>query len=378
MIDQPELPGGRALLTSEALELLSVAADPFVIESLRCHQAVARLGETLTVSYECLISDRNGNHQQRLLVARAGRKLPAGAVVLSDGSVEVAVWKYPEDPYLPGLALGLDNRLTKMLSELGLPYPADRVEVRSYLPGRRAVIEVFCGDTRIFIKAVRPHTVEKLRVLHNSIVGQVTIPTALAWFDEDGLIFFEAMPGETLWEHLSRGGLGPDPDELIALLDCLPPLAGGPPRLLEQAPSHARLLSFIAADRSQELARTIGALEQTPKEPAVPVHGDLHSGQIILEEGMIHGLLDVDRAGNGTRADDLAGLLAHLDSQEAGADYRNRLWNRFVRLVDRDSLRLRTAAALLGFAPTPFVSQQPDWPDEVRRRIDSAARLARI
>jgi hypothetical protein len=239
------------------------------------------------------------------------------------------------------------------------------------------VIEVFCGDTRIFIKAVRPHTVERLRLLHNCIVGLAPIPTALAWFDEDGLIFFEAMPGETLWEHLSRSGTGPDPDQVIVLLDCLPPLAGGPPRLLEQAPDHARLLTIIAADRSQELARTLRALEQTPKEPAVPVHGDLHSGQIILEEGKVHGLLDVDRAGIGTRTDDLAGLLAHLESQEAGPDYRNRLWDRFFQLVDRDSLRLRTAAALLGFAPTPFVSQQPDWPNEVRRRIDLAARLAR-
>jgi hypothetical protein len=97
-----------------------------------------------------------------------------------------------------------------------------------------------------------------------------------------------------------------------------------------------------------------------------------------LKEGKVHGLLDVDRAGIGTRADDLAGLLANMESQEGSADYRNILWDRFVRLVDRDSLRLRTAAALLGFAPTPFVSQQPDWPDEVRRRIDLAARLACI
>lgn len=378
MLDQPEFPGGRALLTSEVFDLLAVTTDPFVIESLRCHQVVARLGETLTVSYECLISDRNGNQEQRLLVARTGRKLPAGAVVLSDGSDEVAVWGYPEDPYLPGLSVILDNRLPNTLSELGLPHPADRVEVRSYLPGRRAVIEVLCGDTRIFIKAVRPHTIERLRLLHNSIIGHAPIPTALAWFDEAGLIFFEAMPGETLWEHLSRSGTGPDSDDLVALLDCLPPLVGGPPRLLEQAPEHARLLSIIAPDRSQELARTLQALEETPMEPAAPVHGDLHSGQIILKEGKVHGLLDVDRAGIGTRADDLAGLLANMESQEGSADYRNILWDRFVRLVDRDSLRLRTAAALLGFAPTPFVSQQPDWPDEVRRRIDLAARLACI
>jgi hypothetical protein len=44
-------------------------------------------------------------------------------------------------------------------------------------------------------------------------------------------------------------------------------------------------------------------------------------------------------------------------------------------MVDPLGLRLRTGAAVLGFAPWSFVAQQPDWPDEVRRRVDLAAVL---
>ena len=339
---------------------------------------VARLGESLTVSYECLTSDKHGNQQQRLLVARAGGKLPAASVVLSDGSSEVAVWEYPEDPYLPGLATVFDDRLTPALIEMGIPHPAERVGVRSYLPGRRAVIEVSSGGRRIFIKAVRPHIVERLRRLQNSIAGHAPIPRTLGWFDEAGLIFFEAMAGETLGEQISRTGTGPDPDDLAALLDCLPTLEGGPHRLLKQAAGHARLLSILAPDQAEQLATILEALGDTPAEPPVPVHGDLHSGQILVEENKVQGLIDIDRAGMGSRADDLAGLLAHLESQQSSLDYREWARQKFTRLVNPTSLRLRTAAALLGFGPTPFISQQPDWPQEVRRRIELAAAFARL
>jgi aminoglycoside phosphotransferase (APT) family kinase protein len=62
------------------------------------------------------------------------------------------------------------------------------------------------------------------------------------------------------------------------------------------------------------------------------VHGDLHSGNIIVEHGRITGVIDMDYAGYGTRAIDLASLLHTLDSESYAPIVRQRLR---ARLIDR-------------------------------------------
>ena len=55
------------------------------------------------------------------------------------------------------------------------------------------------------------------------------------------------------------------------------------------------------------------------------VHGDLHSGNIIVEHGQITGVIDLVYAGFGTRAIDLATLLHTMDSDAYAPDIRQRL-----------------------------------------------------
>jgi hypothetical protein len=237
------------------------------------------------------------------------------------------------------------------------------------------VVEVETERARLFIKVVRPHTAGRLRDLNNRIAQTVPIPPILGESDASGLIIMEAMEGLTLWEHLAASKPGPNPARIVDLLDKLPVLEGGPQPQLKQVRNHARLLSLLAPDRSNALEGMVGVIEQARDEPQVPVHGDLHSGQIIIESSEPKGLIDVDRAGAGSRADDLAGLLAHLTVGGFKGSYLADLWEAFDRMVDPVSLRLRTAASVLGFAPWSFVAQQADWPAEVRRRIDLAAML---
>jgi hypothetical protein len=49
---------------------------------------------------------------------------------------------------------------------------------------------------------------------------------------------------------------------------------------------------------------------------------------------------------------------------------------RFEEVVDPSSLRLRTAAALLGFAIGPYRTQEGEWRQETLRRIAAARVLA--
>jgi aminoglycoside phosphotransferase (APT) family kinase protein len=60
------------------------------------------------------------------------------------------------------------------------------------------------------------------------------------------------------------------------------------------------------------------------------VHGDLHSGNIIVEHGQITSVIDLVYAGYGTRAIDLASLLHTMDSDAYAPKIRQRLRARIV------------------------------------------------
>lgn len=58
------------------------------------------------------------------------------------------MWRWPQDPALPGLALaGHPGRLAGLLEDAGLRVPRNpRISVRAYRPGQRAVLEVGSAD----------------------------------------------------------------------------------------------------------------------------------------------------------------------------------------------------------------------------------------
>jgi Ser/Thr protein kinase RdoA (MazF antagonist) len=112
--------------------------------------------------------------------------------------------------------------------------------------------------------------------------------------------------------------------------------------------------------------------------PDQPTHGDLYEGQLLVAHGRIRGLLDVDSAGPGRRADDLACLLAHLETLAVmDLRHRDRLralardwYAEFERHVDAHELRTRVAGVLLSLATGPHRVQESGWEAATRRRLD--------
>ncbi len=135
------------------------------------------------------------------------------------------------------------------------------------------------------------------------------------------------------------------------------------------------------AERCQDLAARVTSL--TAGVPADrPTHGDLYETQLLLDGDRVSGLLDVDTAGPGRRADDLACLLAHVSvlaqmepAHRATSHALGAQWlAAFERSVDPEDLRARVAGVVLSLATGPHRVQQADWQDATRARLDLAER----
>jgi hypothetical protein len=347
-------------------------------------------GRGVTAGYHVRVRWAGGVTQERM-GACVGR-IPPGAFVLDGGDSRVAVWRFPYDPNLPGLAAAYDEAGVGALLEslglgsLGLGGGRPTLRVRAYRPRRRAVIEAIGPRGRVFLKVVRPRKVAALHERHRMLIGAgVPVPHSLG-YTPDGVVALQELPGRSLRDALRRGDRRlPAGSALVDLLDRLPPaLADLPhrPSWRDRAAHYAAIVAAavpVHADLALELGAVIGASGGTG--PTVPVHGDFYETQIHVHNGRLIGLLDVDTAGPGDRLDDLACLLGHLSVLAQMDRHRapaiNALGARYLaefgRTVDAADLRCRIAAVVMSLATGPHRVQEPGWPESTARRLRLAA-----
>jgi phosphotransferase family enzyme len=384
------------LLGPDAPAVLATALDGHRarLHALRVATVAVQPTGAAVVQYRADVERADGRRTTETLAATTGGRIPAGAAVLGgehDGRpVEVGVWRWPQDPALPALAAAADpDLLVEALRAAGVPRTGrPSVRVRAYRPGRRAVLQVDGGGPRLYLKVVRPAAVAALVARHGLLSGPLPVPPVLA-ATADGLVVLPEQPGTPVRALLDGAGPLPAPADLDTLLDALPPaLVDLPAR-----PGHLRrvrhfadvlaLTAVTAPDDRAALDALVGALADADPDDqgTVPVHGDLHDGQLLADGGAVTGLLDVDTAGPGHRVDEWATLLAHLSVRalhdpragRAGA-YGARLLAHAEDRSHRGRLRPRIAAAVLGLATGPFRVQQPGWAARTRARLDLAAR----
>ena len=315
-------------------------------------------------------------------------EVPDSTPLVEIDEVQVAIWRYPKDPFLPGLEAAADpKRVNKLLADLGSPQSGTRLRRRAYRPGRRAVIEAVSPSARVFLKVVRPNEVADLQARHVALADHVPVPHSYGWSQDLGLIALQAMTGKTLRRLLESGSRRlPDPAQIIDLLDTLPipttseKVVKGP---TAQASVHATLLNAIAPESADEVDEIVETISLAEDETQGPVHGDFHSSQILVRGSDIVGLVDVDTAGVGQRANDLAGILGHLatlaltsSKRKTMTEYAEVLIAAFDDQTSPRGLRLRTAGVILGLATGPFRVQNAAWLPETTRRIDLARRWA--
>ena len=387
-IADPNLPALALLLGREAVEVLDtvLAEAGGRCKSARCSQVRYVPAQSVTAQYAASVKWIDGSTTNETLVAASGIVVPDDTPVLQTDDVKIAVWRYPNDPFLPGLGPAADSdRVHRLLKQLGAPTDIVRLRRRAYRPGRRAVIEAVSPRARMYLKVVRPDRVAALQAKHSAMAGHIPVPHSYGWSKDLGLVAMQAMPGKTLCKALESGTRRlPTGPELVALLGALPDppdtkgLVLGP---AQRAADHARLLKAVTPEHEDRVDAVVGTLTGVVDEPTTAVHGDFHSSQILTKGGSVVGLIDVDTTGRGTRTADLAGLIGHLSTLALGSSARRNIERYgaaliadFDRMTDPATLRLQTAAVVLGLATGPFRVQQTRWPVETERRISLAER----
>jgi aminoglycoside phosphotransferase len=298
----------------------------------------------------------------------------------------LSVWRWPDDPALPGIRAATDPARVADL----LDGPAELTR-RSYWPGRRAVIEARGPGRTLFIKVVRPAETERIRHVHETLAAGLPVARLATASQDLGLVVLESLPGRTISACLSDPHEAPPaPCELLELLERLGDLdVGGTPGRTTAAKiaRHVRLLATVLPEEADALHRFAERYGNERAQPLTTVHGDLHEEQVLSRGGRISGLVDVDGAGPGQLVDDLALIVARVRARaefgptgsERARAYEQRLTETFAGAVDPHELARRAAGALLGRATAPFRVQNTDWERASKARIRAAeAALARV
>lgn len=367
--------------------MLGVAISAMGAELLeyRPFQTSYRPRRRFIVHYDCRVEVAGKEVVWTVVAMAAATTLPE-ATIVERGDSRLAVWRFPHDPFLPGLPSAVDPYALRDLLDRFHVAPGDPViVVRSYRACRRAVVEARVGAQRIFLKVVRPPTTERLHKLHLAF-SQLPVPPTFGW-SENGIVAMGALPGRTLGAQLEQANSPlPDPCHIVELSDAIRQVTLDTPRFVSidrAVAHHVRVLTALFPEWEERLASVGHAATTLATDNRKTVHGDLHPGQLLTSD-VVTGLLDVDRAGEGSPQDDYAMLLGHLRVQTAVMDdglrprarsFLESLRAAFLERSDSCDLMVREAVVVLGLATAPFRMLHPAWQEMTAERVKLAESL---
>lgn len=377
------LPAAGLMFGPDAAAMLATADELLLGEPISAvpRQILWHPERQLIIRYGVRIATSSDTPESEV-VAATGNAIPKR--LLNGDAAQVLAWRRDDDPWLPGLASALSiPTVSAMLESLGAAPAPIQLRLRAYRPTRRAVVQVSHPDTTVYLKVVPPRSVARLDAMHRAFDSPVRTPRSMGWSKDLGIAVLEGLPGITLRQALAdpRAEL-PAPPALISLLDGLPllpepALVGGP---TASVPQHIGLLERIVPESRTELRDLLDACSTPPSGDASgPVHGDFYENQVLVEQGTITGLIDIDRMGQGRKVDDLGMLAGHLATYAMSAPdparvraYGTGVLTTADRLADPAEVRRVAAAAVIAMATGPFRVQAPGWPESTRRRISAA------
>jgi hypothetical protein len=387
-----DLPGAADLLADAGVQRVARFLDERGLEPRRAEPAQVhyRPGRWLAVCFRTAAVERV-----------SGRPLCPTVTVECRAGEPDAVWAFPDDPALPGLAAAFDGSIVRR--RLRPRPPGLTAEPLRYRPRRRAVFRyVVDGRTVLFSKVVTPRRGRRLLALAHAL-RHADLPLALpAGRVAPGALVLPVLPGASLRNLLLANAALPAPDRVAALSDdlhrqCSGVAAsnfdrGGTRRQVDAATAlgaaqvAARLLPEFGCTAGRVAEAVIACAEEEEAGDRRIVHGDLYESQVLVDGDRL-GLLDLDDVGPGDPLLDAANFSAHLlvlgtAGPPAAAtilQYREELRAAFCRRLDAGpaDLAWREAYCLLRLASGPFRVLHPEWPARMADRLTLAARALR-
>jgi hypothetical protein len=312
-------------------------------------------------------------------------------------SSEVSLFRYPTDPYLPGLsAVATPSRAHDLLAHyVGIRPHRVHVSAVRYRATRRAVLrhKVSWGHgarASFYVRVMPPSRLERFLEIGNaaSLSGFV-LPRLAGHWSDGGVAWLSEVPGVTARAQIRRGkGIAPG-----LLLDALEPLWAGPfanqtMRPLNVAADFGHTLGVL--DRVLDngpgrdlLGAVRGPIEEfvTGWAPSALAHNDFYDNQIIVTPDGRPAIVDFEEVGPGDPMIDVGNMLAHLRWQahfqitgpaaEALAGYRRQM--RALALSrygwDEEALDMREAYSLFRLSSNPARHQRDNWHESVAQAL---------
>lgn len=356
-----------------------------------------------TATFAALVAWPYGRREELLGVSARADGISGNdskAEIFADGERQMAVWLYPHDPDLPGLArAAYPDSMADVLNEHRV-FPEKvagsdlTLDMIGYRPRRRAVLSVDVAGNpgeRLYVKVLRQRLFEEVALRHRLLADAGVPAPVVAAETSDCLLVLRELPGVPLARAVFETVPPCTGEQLVELLDAMPAGVAKLPRRPPWSDSVGHYGAMVTG-ALPATERRMGWLVQAISAglagiPAgdEPTHGDFHEGQLHVARGRVVGVLDVDTIGPGRRADDLACLVAHLTTiQRMNGEQTERV-HRLIRdwvpvfdeRVDPIELRLRAAAVIISLATGPYRGQEPDWQRETLAMLDAAEALVR-
>jgi streptomycin 6-kinase len=303
------------------------------------------------------------------------------------------VWQFPSDPKLDSLASVVTTEsLGVLFTRLKLGWVPSSVELLTYRPGRRAMVRCTGGPATVFVKAVRPSSTDRVvgssRLAHGA---GLPAPQVIGW-SPAGIAVYETATGLELSRAYERKLSGKT--AIGAAIETLFSLE----KVTTSVPSKAPIITnfswyFEKAIRAhpaeQDVLTNLEAKIRAAKfktvrpEDTQTIHGDLHLGQIFVNDDAGHsvsGVIDLDDMGMGLFGDDIAGLWSncvastHLQTVENARSFWQECVEALGGLVlprQTDVKRLHSSIAVHLVAQT--LSTRGLHPEVAHNLIDEAA-----
>ncbi|WP_322411366.1 phosphotransferase [Microbacterium invictum] len=305
-----------------------------------------------------------------------------GMLLGSPAAPECRIWVHPADPYLPALAPAAFSQAAEtLLARLGVSATAPP-RIVGYRAGRRAVLRIDVAGGVRWIKVVPPQRVDRIVGTHRRL-ADAGIPMAdLVGWSSDGLIVLDQARGTGAPDVVWRPS---------ALLDAVDGLRAALAVVEVEHPARVGLAErrdwyaarFREATGADPVGRVAAVFDEVAKawrddEPRATIHGDLHFGQLFLDDaGRISGLIDVDTTGRGDPDDDAAAFIAHAVASAylTPEDRDARVWELARGALSRwgsAPVRARAATLLLGQVLGAQERGNPECADDLLTLAEAA------